>query len=59
MNSDPKTAAQRQREYANRQKQMGRRQRSFWLTDEEHQALSERLKEIRAARNGGDDPGRA
>ncbi|EBV6489504.1 hypothetical protein EC44_23650 [Salmonella enterica subsp. enterica serovar Anatum] len=59
MNSDPKTAAQRQREYANRQKQMGRRQRSFWLTDEEHQALSKRLKKIRAARNGGDDPGRA
>jgi len=43
MNSDPKTAAQRQREYAN----------------EEHQALSKRLKEIRAAQNGGDDPDRA
>ncbi|KAA0010069.1 hypothetical protein F0A17_19505 [Billgrantia pellis] len=59
MKSDPKTGAQRQRDYVGRQNKLGRRQRAFWLTDEEHQALSELLKAIQTARYGDDGPGRA
>jgi hypothetical protein len=42
-----KTSAERQREFRKRQKELGRKSQSFWLTDEEYQKLKEYLSQIR------------
>jgi hypothetical protein len=44
--------AVRQARYAERMKAKGMRQRKFWLTDDEYEALRECLEELRAARGG-------
>ena len=41
--------AVRQARYAERMKAKGMRQRKFWLTDDEYEALRECLEELRAA----------
>jgi len=51
--------AVRQARYADRMKARGMRQRKFWLTDDEYEALRERLEEVRATQGGGSDPARA
>ena len=48
--------AVRQARYAERMKAKGMRQRKFWLTDDEYEALRECLEELRAAQGGGSDP---
>ena len=40
-------------------KAKGMRQRKFWLTDDEYEALRECLEELRAAQGGGSDPASA
>jgi hypothetical protein len=44
--------AVRQARYAERMKAKGMRQRKFWLTDDEYEALRECLEELRAAQAG-------
>jgi hypothetical protein len=44
--------AVRQARYAERMKAKGMRQRKFWLTDDEYEALRECLEEPRAAQAG-------
>lgn len=51
--------AVRQARYAERMKAKGMRQRKFWLTDDEYEALRECLEELRAAQGGGSDPASA
>ena len=51
--------AVRQARYAERMKVKGMRQRKFWLTDDEYEALRECLEELRAAQGGGSDPASA
>ena len=41
------TGARRQAAYAERQRALGRRQRSFWLTDQEYEAMSQVLEQLR------------
>ncbi len=42
-----KSGAKRQAAYADRQRALGRRQRSFWLTDHECDAVAKLLEELR------------
>jgi ATP-dependent exoDNAse (exonuclease V) alpha subunit len=42
-----KTSTERQREFRKRQKELGRKSQSFWLTDEEYQKFKEYLSLIR------------
>lgn len=51
--------AVRQARYAERMKAKGMRQRKFWLTDDEYEALRECLEELRAAQGGVSDPASA
>ncbi|WP_309146893.1 plasmid repression protein F [Serratia marcescens] len=51
--------AVRQARYAERMKAKGMRQRKFWLTDDEYEALRECLEELRAAQGGGSAPASA
>lgn len=41
------SGAKRQAAYADRQRALGRRQRSFWLTDQEYDAVAQLLEELR------------
>jgi hypothetical protein len=41
------SGARRQAKYAERQRALGRRQRSYWITDEEAEAIVELLQERR------------
>lgn len=42
-----RSGAKRQAAYADRQRALGRRQRSFWLTDQEYDAVAQLLEELR------------
>lgn len=44
--------ASRQGRYAERQRQAGRRQRSYWLTDSEAEAVAALLAELRGEHTG-------
>ncbi|EBY7858637.1 TPA: hypothetical protein JV261_004857 [Escherichia coli] len=51
--------AVRQARYADRMKAKGYKQRKFWLTDDEYEALRECLEELRAAQDGDSGPASA
>lgn len=45
-----RSGAKRQAAYADRQRALGRRQRSFWLTDKEYDAVAQLIDELRQAK---------
>lgn len=47
-----RSGAKRQAAYADRQRALGRRQRSFWLTDQEYDAVAQLLEELRRGDQG-------
>lgn len=49
-----KTGAKRQAAYAERQREQGRRQRSFWLTDTEYEDIVARIDELRQGKSDGE-----
>ncbi|KJZ03069.1 hypothetical protein TW86_22865 [Halomonas sp. S2151] len=49
-NRQGRSGAKRQAAYADRQRALGRRQRSFWLTDQEYDAMTQLLEELRQAK---------
>lgn len=51
---EKKTGAKRQAAYAERQREQGRRQRSFWLTDTEYEEIVERIEELRQCKSDGE-----